>query len=83
MFFGGVAIALLRLIAVRYTHLMARWGEFKIMFTILFLWQAVLITNTYLMFISNAGKKTYRRRTDVFKISFKIDPLNRNFGRFY
>ena len=59
MFFGGVAIALLRLIAVRYTHLMARWGEFKIMFTILFLWQAALITNTYLMFISNAGKQTY------------------------
>ena len=25
----------------------------------------------------------YRRRTDVFKISFKIDPLNHNFGRFY
>ena len=59
MFFGGVATALLRLIAVRYTHLMARWGQFKIMFTILFLWQAALITNTYLMFISNAGKQTY------------------------
>ena len=59
MFFGGAAIALLRLIAVRYTHLMARWGQFKIMFTILFLWQAALITNTYLMFISNAGKQTY------------------------
>ena len=25
----------------------------------------------------------YRRRADIFKISFKIDPLNRNFGRFY
>ena len=28
-------------------------------------------------------KILYRRQTDVFKISFKIDPLKHNFGRFY
>ena len=35
--------------------------------------------------LAQSGKKLYiyRRRTDVFKISFKIDPLNHNFGRFY
>ena len=30
-----------------------------------------------------ARDNEYRRGTDLFKISFKIDPLNHHFGRFY
>ena len=49
MFFGGLATALMRYIAVTYTNIISRWGEFKIMTAVLVLWHTALIGNTYLM----------------------------------
>ena len=49
MFFGGMATALMRCIAISYTNIISRWGEFKIMTAVLVLWHTALIGNTYLM----------------------------------
>ena len=53
MFFGGIAIAAMRWIAIRYTQVMAKWGELKIMFAILISWQVALIGHTYLMTVNS------------------------------
>ena len=53
MFFGGIAIAAMRCIAVRYSQVMAKWGELKIMLAVLILWQIALIGHTYLMTVNS------------------------------
>ena len=52
-FFGGMSIALMRYTVIRYTKIIARHGEVKIMGTILVLWQAVLFGNTYLTAVNS------------------------------
>ena len=59
-FLGGMAIALMRYIAIRHTQIMARWGEVKMMGAILILWHTVLIGNTYLMAVNSIDN--YRNR---------------------
>ena len=60
MIFGGMAIALMRYITIRYTQIIARYGEVKIMGAILFLWHAVLLVNTYLTAVNS--RDTYKSR---------------------
>ena len=52
-FFGGMSIALMRYTAIRYTQIVARYGEVRVMGAILILWQSVLFGNTYLTYISS------------------------------
>ena len=52
LFFGGLALALMKLIAIRYVKIITRWGEINIMMSILTSWQALVISNTYLMAVS-------------------------------
>ena len=52
-FFGGMSIAIMRYTVIRYTKIIARHGEVKIMGTILVLWQAVLLGNTYLTAVNS------------------------------
>ena len=52
LFFGGLALALMKLIAIRYVKIITRWGEINIMMSILTSWQVLVISNTYLMAVS-------------------------------
>ena len=52
MFFGGIAVAAMRWIAIRYTQVVAKWGELKIMLAVLISWQIALIGHTYLMTVN-------------------------------
>ena len=52
LFFGGLAIGLLRLIFIKYTHIVTKWGEVRIMRGILTAWHLVLIGNTYLLAVN-------------------------------
>ena len=60
MFFGGMATALMRCIAISYTNIISRWGEFKIMTAVLVLWHTALIGNTYLMAVNTSDE--YKNR---------------------
>ena len=76
MFFGGVAIALMRCITIRHTHIVAKLGEFKIMVAILVLWQSLLIGNTYLMAVNSMDE--YKNRCynkEESSISFPPAPI--------
>ena len=76
MFFGGCAIALMRYIAIKYPHIIAKWSEVKIMLAVLFSWQTALIGNTYLMAVNSLDEyksRCYNKKES--SISFPPGPI--------
>ena len=55
-FFGGFGTALLRLLAVRCTQIVQRWGEFKVMGVVLLIWKLIMATTITLMILNTNVK---------------------------